>query len=199
MKKISLFVLSAFIGINLNLFSQEDSEDESSESAADSAISGSIATPQSAPSGSIESNPLVLLVRSGAVSLTDALTLGLAGCIELQESFGNLDVSPDVFAATLKVRGMDSFVAADHQTALTEAATLANSLLTDRSITSTTDLPSSVTVDSFTASGYNIAFVNLLSKYGAIGENGDALVAEILTGAMNDTLYENGDLLSIHH
>ena len=44
------------------------------------------ASPQSAPSGSIESNPLVLLVRSGAVSLKDALTLGLAGV----ENFSHL-------------------------------------------------------------------------------------------------------------
>ena len=196
MKKIYIFALSTFIGFNLNLMSQDESSDEeSSESAADSAISGSVASPQSAPSGAIESNPLVLLVRSGAVSLNDALTLGLAGVRELQASFGNLDVSPDVFAATLKVKEMDSFVATDHQTALIEAATLANTLLTDRSITSSSDLPSSVTVDSFTASGYNIAFVNLLSKYGAIGASGDSLVSEILTGTMSDSLNDNGDLL----
>ena len=72
---------------------------KSDESAAGSAITGSVTTTQSAPSGSIESNPLVLLVRSGSVSLSDALSLGLAGCLELQSSLSGNDLSDDIFAA----------------------------------------------------------------------------------------------------
>ena len=116
--------------------------------------------PQTTPSGAIESNPLVLLVRSGSVSLSDALSLGLAGCLELQSSLGKLMLSDDIFAAALAVRGLDFYDNSKHQTALTEAAILANNLLIDRSISSTADLPSSISVDSFNQDGYNVAFIS---------------------------------------
>ena len=99
-----------FYFIHSLVFSQEEAEsqksdsEESDDTSAESAITGSVASVQTAPSGAIESNPLVLLVRSGSVSLSDALSLGLAGCLELQSSLGNLDVSDDVFAAALAVR-----------------------------------------------------------------------------------------------
>ena len=57
------------------------------------------------------------------------------------------------------------------------------------------DLSTSISVDSFTT-GYNVAFVNLLSKYGAIGSNGDSVVADVLTGSLSDDLDDNSDLLS---
>ena len=184
------------------MYSQEDSEsqendsEKSDESAAESAITGSVSAVQTTPSGSIESNPLVLLVRSGTVSLSDALTLGLAGCIELQSSFGNLDVSNEVFAASLAVRGLSFYNNTKHQTALTEAAVLANELLKDRSITSTANLPSAISANSFNQDGYNVALLFLLSKYGAIGSSGDSLVSTILGETLSDSLYQNTNLLA---
>ena len=198
-KILWVFISLSYISL---VFSQEETEsqesdsEESDDTSAESAITGSVASVQTAPSGAIESNPLVLLVRSGSVSLSDALSLGLAGCLELQSSLGNLDVSDDVFAAALAVRGLDFYDNSKHQTALTEAAILANNLLIDRSISSTADLPSPISVNSFNQDGYNVAFLYLLSKYGAIGSSGDSLVNTILGETLSDSLYENTSLLS---
>jgi len=87
------------------------------------------------------------------------------------------------------------------------ALKLAKSLLTDKSLTSTSGLPSSISVATIASdSGYNLAFVRLLSAYGALGSNGENIAAEILgsdySGYSNDgslsALLQNstGDYLS---
>ena len=59
----------------------------------------------------------------------------------------------------------------------TSALTLAKSLLTDKAITSS--LGSPISVSSLTG-GYNLAFIRLLSAYGALGSNGEALATAVL-------------------
>ena len=82
-KILSVFIFISFTSL---VFSQEETEsqesdsEESDDTSAESAITGSVASVQTAPSGAIESNPLVLLVRSGSVSLSDALSLGSNPC-----------------------------------------------------------------------------------------------------------------------
>ena len=76
----------------------------------------------------------------------------------------------------------------EYQVALTEAAILANSLLQDRTITSTSSVPSAVSTASFTEKGYNLAFLHILSKYGALGPNGDNLISEITDGVLSDSI-----------
>ena len=93
-----------------------------------------------------------------------------------------------MYSPPLAVRGLDFYDNSKHQTALTEAAILANNLLIDRSISSTTDLPSPISVNSFNQDGYNVAFLYLLSKYGAIGSSGDSLVNTILGETLSDSL-----------
>ena len=163
----------------------------------------------SAP-GSIESNPVVGALRSG-ISISAIKSLGVKNLRKLynEDGFTNLvstleavasstgDVDLELLsalsaydkyikAAALDVSGMSSYTS-DYREALTSAAELAGSLLVDRSITSSSDLSTSISVDSFTT-GYNVAFVNLLSKYGAIGSNGDSVVADVLTGSLSDEL-----------
>ena len=100
-----------------------------------------------------------------------------------------------MYSPPLSQCGLDFYDNSKHQTALTEAAILAN-LLIDRSISSTADLPSPISVNSFNQDGYNVAFLYLLSKYGAIGSSGDSLVNTILGETLSDSLYENTSLLS---
>ena len=96
----------------------------------------------------------------------------------------------DLLDAALEVAKSFNIVAgSEYQTALTEAAILANSLLVDRTITTTDSVPAAVSTASFTSKGYNVAFLHLLSKYGAIGANGDA----VLKGILN----EDAKLISI--
>ena len=87
------------------------------------------------------------------------------------------------------------------------ALILAKTLLTDKTLTSTSDLSSSISVATIASeSGYNLAFVRLLSAYGALGSNGENIAGEILgadySGYSNDgslsTMLQNstGDYLS---
>ena len=59
------------------------------------------------------------------------------------------------------------------------ALALATTVLSDKSLT--TSLPAStISVASLSDSGYNTAFIRLLSAYGALGSNGETLASEIL-------------------
>ena len=61
----------------------------------------------------------------------------------------------------------------------TSALTLASTVLTDRVLTTT--LPAStISVASLSATGYNTAFIRLLSAYGALGSNGENLASNVL-------------------
>ena len=104
------------------------------------------------------------------------------------------DISKDIYGAAILIGTLQTYESS-YQTAVVEAATLANSLLTDITITSSNTLPTTLTVDSL-SSGYNVAFVHLLSKYGAIGSNGDSVIADILTGTLSDSLESDSGLLS---
>ena len=202
----------------------EGSEEEQSgggeggQSTAEASVTGAASAPAVSAPGSIESNPVVGALRSG-ISISAIKSLGVKNLRKLYNDggFTNLvstleavasstgDVDLDLLSAlsaydkyikqaALDVSGMSSYTS-DYREALTSAAELAGSLLVDRSITSSSNLSTSISVDSFTT-GYNVAFVNLLSKYGAIGSNGDSVVADILTGSLSDNLDGNSDLLS---
>jgi hypothetical protein len=218
---LSLLFLTSF---SLAFGQEEDSEEEQSDggeggqSTAEASVTGAASAPAVSSPGSIESNPVVGALRSG-ISISAIKSLGIKNLRSLYNSggFENLvstleavasstgDVDLDLLsalsaydkyikAAALDVSGMSSYTS-DYREALTSAAELAGSLLVDRSVTSASDLSTSISVDTFTT-GYNVAFVNLLSKYGAIGSNGDSVVADILTGSLSDNLEDNSDLLN---
>ena len=191
-------------------FGQEEDSEEGGESTAESSVTGAASAPAVSASGAIESNPVVGALRSG-ITIDSIKRLGVKNLRKLyaEGGFNNLvstleaiatstgDIDLELLsalsaydeyikAAALDVSGMSSYTS-DYREALTSAAELAGSLLVDRSVTSATDLSTSIGVDSFTT-GYNVAFANLLSKYGAIGSNGDSVVAEILTGSLSDDI-----------
>ena len=114
----------------------------------------------------------------GAVASDKASTLlNLDGSVDSQLASLLSAFNADVMAAALGVGGLPSYTSS-YQTAVVDAATIANSLLQDVYITSS--LPSTtVSLSSFSSNGYNIAFANLLANYGAIGSNGGTLAAAI--------------------
>ena len=77
------------------------------------------------------------------------------------------------------------------------ALKLAKTLLTDKTLTSTSGLSSSISVATIASeSGYNLAFVRLLSAYGALGSNGENIAGEIL-GADYSGYSNDGSLSSL--
>ena len=66
------------------------------------------------------------------------------------------------------------------QAALESAVTVANLLLTPRTVTNDEDLADDITLSSLAASGYNTELVRLLAQYGALGENGSAIADAVL-------------------
>ena len=191
-------------------FGQEEDSEEGGESTAEASVTGAATAPAVSAPGSIESNPVVGALRSG-ISISAIKSLGIRNLRSLyaQGGFDNLISTLEAVAsstgeidlellsalsaydkyiktAALDVSAMSSYTSSDRP-ALEAAALLASTLLSDRSVTSGSDLSPNISVSSFTT-GYNIAFVNLLSKYGAIGSNGDSVVAEILTGSLSDAL-----------
>ena len=213
-----LFSFSFVFGQDEGSEEEQSGGGEGGQSTAEASVTGAASAPAVSAPGSIESNPVVGALRSG-ISISAIKSLGVKNLRKLynEDGFTNLvstleavasstgDVDLELLsalsaydqyikAAALDVSGMSSYTS-DYREALTSAAELAGSLLVDRSITSSSDLSTSISVDSFTT-GYNVAFVNLLSKYGAIGSNGDSVVADILTGSLSDNLDGNSDLLS---
>jgi hypothetical protein len=75
-----------------------------------------------------------------------------------------------------------AYTAESHQTALTSAATVADSILRDVSIQSATDFPTAINIASFAGNGYNTELVKLLVKYGAIGSKGSELATAAING-----------------
>ncbi len=165
-------------------FAQEDDSDSESqegeeESAAESAISGSVSAPSLTPSGSIESNPIITFIRQGG----DMKSIEYAWIFQLPIT--DLDLQDALISVA---KSFNVTEGSEYQVALTEAAILANSLLQDRTITSTSSVPSAVSTASFTEKGYNLAFLHILSKYGALGPNGDNLISEITDGVLSDSI-----------
>jgi hypothetical protein len=92
-----------------------------------------------------------------------------------------------LYAATKQViEGSTGFT--NFQTYLESAVTFANTVLTDRTITSASDFDSipEVSVASLTTSPQTLEFIRLLGKYGAIGSDGSAL-SDTLAGAFFGT------------
>ena len=192
-KKIIL--LSSFVPF-VFLSAQEDGE----ESAAEAAITGSAAQPNVEASGTIEANPLVIAVRSGTITLDQALALGLGKIRQIAAMGGDFDqllssvatsgdvdlgfvsklndlaLSKDLLDAVLAVASSHDSSDSKNQEALIAAATVAKGFLVDRTITTEDNLPTPLNVADFTKSGYNIALIEILNKYGAIGSKGDSLL-----------------------
>ena len=61
-----------------------------------------------------------------------------------------------------------------------EAAKVAATLLQDRTISKTEDIPATIGIDSLTNSGYNVALLELLNAYGAIGSKGSSLLDDVI-------------------
>ena len=126
--------------------------------------------------------------KSGGISSLTALASAASSGAKVDIDLLNALVSfnSDVRNAALGVGALSTY-SSTYQTAVVEAATLANELLTDKSIIST--LPTTtVGLSSFSSSGYNIAFANLLANYGAIGAKGTSLASTILTGTLDTGL-----------
>ena len=87
----------------------------------------------------------------------------------------NLLIS-DALSTTLGIYGTDYQRTEQFESALT----LATTLLTDKSLT--TSLPTPITLNTL-SSGHNLAFIRLLSAYGALGSNGENLATEVLGSA----------------
>lgn len=212
---------------------QEDEDSQGGGTAAEAAVTGSSSQPTSAASGSTEGNPLVVAVRSGAVSLSDALTMGVSnirtvaskgGDFSTQVNFASeaikkgftfeeasslidagiedvdtLDIiapgsdldttlidalqaenlQATVYASAISVSILSSY-SSNYQTSLVEAAKIADSLLVDRTITSTSTIPTTIGVSTLASNGYNIALLELLNSYGAIGSNGSTLLDSVM-------------------
>jgi hypothetical protein len=75
-----------------------------------------------------------------------------------------------------------AYTAPTHQVALTAAASIADMILKDVTVTSTSDLPTSINMASFAGNGYNTELVKLLVKYGAVGSKGSDLATAALSG-----------------
>ena len=239
-------------------YSQDDDQSGGGESAAEASVTGAASQPASSSSGSVESNPVVSMVRSGIpieaaskIKISNIRKLASAGVLaftviakqaaagdisvdELDSSVEKLDVSTltniskgkssnlkqaikDVASGkkspseiksladsgdfdnaydlgdidlgiynTLKLlsNNVELVGVAVEQTgtdassleAMALAVTWVDSLLTDRTIS--TSLPSNADVNlaSLTASRYTYELVRLLSNYGALGPNGDTFL-----------------------
>ena len=210
-----------------------DAGGDTGGTAAETAVTGSASQPTTAASGSTEGNPLVVAVRSGAVSITDALTLGVENIrkvaakggdfkqqvtfvdaaikkgfdfteasalidagVEEVEALETLTVGSDldttilsalsdenlqslVLASAIDVSTLSSY-SSNYQTSLVEAAKIADSLLVDRIITSSDSIPTTIGISDLTSNGYNVALLELLNSYGAIGSNGSTLLNEVM-------------------
>jgi hypothetical protein len=66
------------------------------------------------------------------------------------------------------------------QAALESAVTVANLLLTPRTVTNDNDLADDIILSNLTGNGYNTELVRLLAEYGALGKNGTALADAVL-------------------
>ena len=72
------------------------------------------------------------------------------------------------------------------QAALEEAVTVANLLLTPRTVTNDNDLADDIILSNLTGNGYNTELVRLLAEYGALGKNGTALADAVLGTRFTD-------------
>ena len=182
MNRINYLLLCSLLLFSPCFAQEEDSESESEEnedaSAAESAVIGSVSAPSLTPSGSIESNLIIDYIRKKGKFPGEYAWI-------FQLPITDLDLQDALISVAESFKVTEG---SEYQVALTEAAILANSLLQDRVITTTSSVPSAVSTASFTEKGYNLAFLHILSKYGALGPNGDNLITEITDGILSDSI-----------
>ena len=234
-----IFIVPFFVSFGQE---EEESQDgaggDTGGTAAETAVTGSASQPTTAASGATEGNPLVVAVRSGAVSVNDALTLGVENLrkvaskggdfkqqvtfvdaaikkgfdftqasllidagVEEVEALETLSVGSDldttilnvlsdenlqplVLASAIDVSSLSAY-SSNYQTSLVEAAKVADSLLVDRIITSTASIPTTIGISDLTSSGYNVALLELLNSYGAIGSKGSTLLDSVVGTSRN--------------
>lgn len=137
-----------------------------------------------AKEGTLDITALVTLLNSG-IDIEDAITIS--------ESGGSSTINTALFTSTRALTTNDALYTAatqvisgatteftGFQTALEASVILANTILTDRVITTDADLPDDITLSSLSQSGYTTELIRLLAKYGAIGSNGDTLANAVL-------------------
>ena len=137
-----------------------------------------------AKEGTLDITALVTLLNSG-IDIEDAITIS--------ESGGSSTINTALFTSTRALTTNDALYTAatqvisgatteftGFQTALEASVILANTILTDRVITTDADLPDDITLSSLSQSGYTTELIRLLAKYGAIGSNGATLANAVL-------------------
>jgi hypothetical protein len=140
-----------------------------------------------AKAGTIDITALVTLLDSG-IDLENATSIS-----EISEGGGGTTINTALFTSTRALTTNDALYTAatqvisgvttefaGFQTALEASVILANTILTDRVITTDTDLPNDISLSSLSQSGYTTELIRLLAKYGAIGSNGDTIANAVL-------------------
>ena len=140
-----------------------------------------------AKAGTLDITALVTLLDSG-IKLSDAESMSLKS-----ESGGSSTLKTALFTSTRALTNNNALYTAatqvisgattefaGFQTALEASVILANTILTDRVITTDADLPNDISLSSLSQSGYTTELIRLLAKYGAIGSNGDTIANAVL-------------------
>ena len=153
----------------------------------DVSIAAASANAVKAKAGTLDITALVTLLDSG-IKLSEAESMSLKS-----ESGGSSTLKTALFTSTRALTTNDALYEATtkvisgaateftgFQTALEASVILANTILTDRVITTDADLPDDITLSSLSQSGYTTELIRLLAKYGAIGSNGDTLANAVL-------------------
>jgi hypothetical protein len=124
----------------------------------------------------LEGDALAALKDVDKEDLAASLASGTTLSEHAEQAHGSSQVQD---AATL-VKNLPGTRYTGFQAALESAVTVANLLLTPRTVTNDEDLADDITLSSLAASGYNTELVRLLAQYGALGENGSALADAVL-------------------
>ena len=199
LKKYLSILLSFFL--ITPAFSQDEDEDGqgSGQSTAEAAVTGSASQPADASSGSIESNPIVTLVRSG-VSITKAVQFSPAQVSSLASASGSVtnfeSSSSDIESGSITLSSLLTSLEAGFftqnsalltlaqttataiggsNTHLEAAVYLAEQFITDVTLTSGSNLPTDATVASLGTS-VTYEMLQLLNNYGAFGSSGDSII-----------------------
>jgi hypothetical protein len=124
---------------------------------------------------------LIAMIQAGVIK-SDADVYQSFG-LSLDSAVSLSNIQNTVLKSTINDVLVDaSYTAPEHQTALTSAASVADSILKDISIRSAADFPTAINVASFAGNGYNTELVKLLVKYGAIGSKGSELATAAING-----------------
>jgi len=139
---------------------------------------------EKAKAGTLDITALTTLLDSG-IELSDATALTESGGSSslktaLYTSTRALTTNDALYTAATQVISGATTEFTGFQTALEASVTLANTILTDRVITTEADLPDDITLSSLSQSGYTTELIRLLAKYGAIGSKGDTLANAVL-------------------